>query len=202
MQSIHTQINSLEADQKHIVFVTGPYKSGTSLVTQLVEQRGFFNPASITNSNERGFNSNGGRYETRECSVARSISRQIYLDEKTTRPSKNKGIVGYFAMLENMTNSGIVLKLPSFLWTIDNWISKSKNLGFQVTLFVCIRDKDSLKRAWEKAAWTQNIMEFEPDRLDKMINKANEISSSASNGFKKHIVLFHELINYKNSKSS
>lgn len=56
-----------------VVFVVGPHKSGTSLLTELLAHR-FFDPSRMTNPTERGYGERVPRYLTRECSIVRWIN--------------------------------------------------------------------------------------------------------------------------------
>lgn len=160
--------------QYNLILVCGPYKAGTSLVTRYFEKAGYYNPSTLTNNSEMGHGTNGFRYKTRECSVARSVNNEFLLGKDISSKYIFKGIKGYLKILKNY-NVPAVLKIPNMIYTINYWHDLSITEGLQPFVVVCNRPIDELKEAWKRAPWTKNKLYENQNYPERMLNDTKDM---------------------------
>lgn len=151
-----------------IVLVCGPYKTGTSLITHLLEHKGYFNPATWNNQDEHG-NGLSQRYMTKECSFSREINREILYWLKT--PNFNDiltpSILKYnykeihFNAIKQFISElplGSVIKDPQFTYTLYFWLEVCRSLNKTVKVYFTDRTKSDLITGWNEAYYTKSLL--------------------------------------------
>jgi len=149
------------------IFICGPYKTGTSLITNLAEVAGYNNPAKTNNSNEigKGLTRN---YFTNECIITREINNDILTSSNLL--SFNK--IFKIAIDRNHCDTNIsniiqfissfdvptVLKDGQLAYTLHLWIYACKLLRKNVAVCFTNRDTKELLRAWNKAYYTKYLL--------------------------------------------
>jgi len=162
-----------------ISLVIGLYKSGTSLLTKVIEDNGSSNPSSITNPCEAGYATNGQRYNTRECSVARAIN--ITLSRPQIKLSSyEKMIKGYIELVTLSNGNNIVIKSPHFLRTLPFWCTSLGGANYDLSLHFTDRANGPLLKAWKNAPWTSAMLDENPSVIDDMRRAQNELLSKYS----------------------
>ena len=162
-----------------LVLVCGPYKTGTSLITCLLEQRGYFNPAGFNNQHEHG-NGLSQRYMTKECVVARKINKEILYDASLSNfdgvltplniSKSNIYVTQINAVRQYISElpSGSVVKDPQFTYTLYLWLEACRSLKKTVNVYFTERTEDILVSAWNEAHFTKSLLSRNKSALANM----------------------------------
>lgn len=168
---------------KHIkydlVLVCGAYKTGTSLATHLLEQKGYFNPATLNNKNEHG-NGLSQRYMTKECSASRKINQEILSCSSTSNFDKVLSLSNlkdnfketHFNDIQKFISDlppNTVLKDPQFTYSLYYWVEVCQSLNKKIKVFFTNRPKDDLTTAWNEAYFTKVLLTKNKSALINMI---------------------------------
>lgn len=149
-----------------LLMVCGLYKSGTSLISTIVEKRtDFFNPANENNQLGRALGRNGDFYTTKECNILFDINKMILQDEKYLDTDK---------MLSAYLRSWrmpLILKDPKFVFTLPLWVSAARETNIKTIVLFTHRDYDQLKRSWKNAPFTSLLLEENVDAIDVMLKE-------------------------------
>lgn len=144
-----------------LVLVCGLYKTGTSLITKLIEEYlYFFNPASITNPKERGYAKYLTRYPTKECKLLRQINFQLSSINSFHKHDFDFNLIKHKLIYEylHLWSPPIVLKDPLFVYTLKTWLEISKKYNIKVIVIFTFREIDDMLEAWESAPITANLL--------------------------------------------
>jgi hypothetical protein len=147
-----------------VAIVCGMYKSGTSLLTALLEKCLFTEPSRLTNPRERGFGTRMTRYLTRECGLVRQINHDILRQARSAdlicrdhlhlRTSTWLNVRDYLTMW----HIPIVIKDPQFVFTLQVWLEAAKDTHKRAWVFFVWRRSRQLRRAWKSAPFTRDLM--------------------------------------------
>ncbi|MCW3090475.1 MAG: hypothetical protein JWP81_1544 [Ferruginibacter sp.] len=173
--------------QYEIVFICGLYKTGTSLLTQLIEtDLRYFNPSASTNPNERGYGRKKERYHTRECKQLRSLNLGFINSSKIDERS----IFNYLDTLQKPS----VLKDPQFCFTLCDWYEKAIAMNFNPLIIFTNRELVEIKESWSFAPYTKGLLEN--GKLDLFLAAYNEQIMVAKEKKLSHISIeFNEILN-------
>lgn len=146
-----------------MVFVVGPYKSGTSLLAELLAERGFVDPSSVTNPNERAYGLTVPRYLTHECATLRSVVDQLMPSRVVRGRFRLAGLPGSGGGPSpedylSAWRSPVVLKDPRFVYTLPRWIEAAATLGRRTCVCFTTRDAAGLEEAWRAAPFTRGLL--------------------------------------------
>lgn len=163
-----------------LVIVGGAYKSGTSLLCESIEARGYRNPGRLTNPDEYGHGIGAGLYRTRECSIARDWNRRLVKAGPKETARIERQLTGYLAEIVGELGPKLVLKDPYMKMTALHWFRAAHSLGaYRQTLLLTDRDLPAIKRSWAHSrflTWKErtNTEEFRqlvaPIRHDVLVN--------------------------------
>lgn len=154
---------------KRIRFVSGVFKSGTSLLAEFYEEQGYFNPSRITNPDEYGFGTCGQRYLTRECALARILNISL-IEAATKIKSADKAIRSYLSCLDEFKHPQIVIKAPHFVHTLPLWLGAAQRLSIRVEVALAQRNEQELDVAWRGAPWTKQLLADDPGALAQWLS--------------------------------
>lgn len=182
-------MNKLTAiNQYDLVLVCGAYKTGTSLATHLLEQKGYYNPATINNQHEHG-NGLSQRYMTKECSTARKINNDIlycsgnpyFANVLSLSNQRSNFRYAHFNsihkfILELPPNT--VLKDPQFTYSLYYWLEVFQSLNKKIKVIFTHRPNDDLIIAWNEAYFTKSLL---------IKNKSSLINMTMMTGFHQEI---------------
>jgi hypothetical protein len=137
-------------DGYDVILVCGLYKTGTSLLTEIIENSfSFKNPASKTNPYGMTIGVTTPRYYTRECLVLRRLNAHLMLGKKNSIDIK-----AYLTNLEKPT----VIKDGQFCFTLSLWQDVLNSLDYKVlTLFTC-RNKKDIIHSWDNARHRNGLL--------------------------------------------
>lgn len=159
----------LDPERIDVVFVCGPYKSGTSLMASHIADRGYADPSRITNPAELGHGTSQPRYLTRECSIARAVNKRLlpkrtqlapsrldlhYLHGKLLRRSSLRQPLEYLEAWK----SPIVLKDPCLSFTLGAWLTAAAELFLRPAVCFTTRERRELEVAWAMAPVTRPLL--------------------------------------------
>ncbi|KAB2867991.1 MAG: hypothetical protein F9K37_11250 [Bacteroidales bacterium] len=161
------------------VLVCGVYKTGTSLITHILEEDGYYNPAILNNKLEHG-NGLSQKYMTRECQRTRNINREIIslsknthffkleseISMKATLTKLNINFIKHF-LLELPPNS--ILKDPQFTYTLYYWIEAIAELNKSVKVCFTNRTVADSIMAWNEAYFTKTLLAKNRLALNNML---------------------------------
>jgi len=157
------ELQDLKARENVCVFVAGPYKSGTSLLTSFIENEGFVNPARLEGSRERGYGRAVDRYRTGESKIVRGLNERL-LWHTCGAPASERiiqhaplsfrlEIAAYVSCLP----VSVVLKDPLFCSTLPVWLEATEHEGRRAFVFLTFRDETELKQSWAFAPFTKAL---------------------------------------------
>jgi hypothetical protein len=152
-----------------IVFVVGPYKSGTSLAAGKFSLAGFFNPAQMSNPRERGYGTTVARYHTNECAWLRRVNDQLmpsHAAREKRRLILNLNATGDFSPRRYLSNwrDPIVLKDPRFVYTLPAWLKAADLLHRRILVCFTSRESVKLEQAWRHAPFTRSLLRVNAQR--------------------------------------
>lgn len=165
--------------QYEIVFVVGPYKTASSLVTSYFEVLGYSSPYQYDNPYEAGFGQFDTRYKTRESKTVRNLNIQILRDTGCglngstdisrikCKPATAFDIVSYLRLFPRRQ----VIKDPLFSWTLPIWINASRIADRKCFVIFTQRAHD-LKAAWNIAPFTHELLKSNPSIIETMITSS------------------------------
>jgi hypothetical protein len=135
-----------------VAVVCGPYKSGSSLLTDILEEGGYFDPSRATNPRERAYGTTGGRYLTRECALARTVNESLLGRGTTGRVAL--GPADYLALWP----FPVVVKDPRFVFTLSHWLDAARWLRKSVCVCFTTRPAREIEGAWDDAPYTRGLL--------------------------------------------
>jgi hypothetical protein len=154
-----------------VIFICGPYKTGTSLLAFEIEKLGFFNPASESNRYEKGHGYYDNYYSTKECIYVRHINQNI-IKKKGNRfrfiqSEMNFDIIEYLCSF----NKPCVIKDPLFVYTLHIWLYNISLIGFKPKVYFTFRNNEELLRSWMHAYHTRGLFKENNAIIYKMKEK-------------------------------
>lgn len=161
---------------REFCFVVGPYKTATSLATQILEQLGYVNPAHLDNANDFAVGLSMARYFTRESSIVRELNIQLLDDlgcglkgfsTPTKASPKNNILLDIASFLEVTPGSKVVLKDPLFCWTLRHWLHAADLVNCSPKVVFTRRRTDLLK-AWQNASFTKMLLNDSDSILERI----------------------------------
>ena len=173
-------------EQYEIVFICGLYKTGTSLLTQIIETNlKYFNPSVNTNPNERGYGQKKDRYHTRECKELRSLNSELINSTK-----KDEKLL--YKFLETLQKPS-VLKDPQFCFTLSDWYEKAVEMSFNPLIVFTSRGLEETKESWLFAPYTKGL--FENGKFNLFLTAYHKQIEVAKEKMFSHITLqFNEIL--------
>ncbi len=156
------------ASVRSVIFVTGIYKTGTSLAVDLCTRRELGDPSRQSNPWERGYGASSTRYLTHECSVLRRINEGLL--SSRTKGEKTGGAAPERYLQE--WGRPIVLKDPQFVFSLPRWIIAARRVGREPGVILSHRPAGELLQAWESAPYTGRLLS--QDRLSTFIRGFEE----------------------------
>lgn len=153
MKQVYEQLSSL--DSYDIVFVCGLYKSGTSLLTTILEtkEEPFYNPAQQTNPFGEAVSRDGGNYRTRECHLLFRLNK-LLIRSANNQYNAIHSITSYL----NNYPKPMVLKDPQLLITLPYWLEGTLSSCYKTVVAFTARDKRQLQISWKKAPFTGRVL--------------------------------------------
>lgn len=157
-----------------IIFICGPYKTGTSLAADRLVGIGYHNPAFSNNQNEMGHGLSK-KYFTHECLVTRSLNEEILQRNNLAGFKKvissdalhftSDKIIAYLSSLNQPT----ILKDGQFLYTLKVWVNACNQLKKKYKVIFTSRDRDELSMAWKKGYFTSSLLNYNDNTLQNML---------------------------------
>lgn len=135
--------------QSKIVLVGGAYKTGTSLLTAIIEQNGAINPTYCTSPIEYGHSFGGLLYPTRECIISRTLNRKIVSSTTHERDKLAPHIKAYIRDMLSECGNHLVIKDPYFLFTSQFWAEVTRSLGITLELNLVFRNHKNTFKSWQ-----------------------------------------------------
>lgn len=164
-----------EANTNIVVFVVGLYKSGTSLIAQLVERLGFSNLDDLWDDYVEGVSNS---YLTNESQAVNQQNDKIirfYFGKLHNLPSKNiYTILNKLLLITKLFNSKItkivksqpeqrlVIKDPRFCLTLPLWLSSVGKYS-SVKIIWVIRDRSKVVRSMMKDDWIRSTLHLKTE---------------------------------------
>jgi hypothetical protein len=166
-------------DKPDIIFICGAYKSGTSLITHLLEKKDFYNPASFNNTRERGKGLSQW-YMTKECAVTRKINQTILSSSgihNYTRVISLAELKFKFKEAHLLEIKGFllglpphsVLKDPQFTYTLYYWLEACKLIRRRPMVYFTERPREELISAWNEAYFTRSLLNRNPYAMENVL---------------------------------
>lgn len=184
-----------------IVLVCGIYKTGTSMLTELVENSGFYNPATLTSPFEEGVGRKGDKYLHRECSILSQINVKI-LSDLIHQKSYGGSLVAHYLDDWKRTAERIVLKDPKFIYTLDVWIDNLSELGHKFCILCTERAKNEVFESWTKSPYTSYLLKKNKDSLNEMTAKYGRcLKSMETSGIHFKKITFDEIRHLKSDRN-
>lgn len=154
-----------------LVIVGGAYKSGTSLLCESIEARGYRNPAILTNPSEYGHGISAGLYLTRECSIARKWNRLLVKTDPKEMARIERRLAGYLSeMISELRTTKLVLKDPYMKMTALLWFRAAHSLGVnKLTLQLTDRDQASVNRSWAHSRFLTLKERANPEQFRQLV---------------------------------
>lgn len=134
-----------------LIFVCGLYKTGTSLITEFIENKlGFINPSAVTNNYERAYGKMVDRYYTRECKILRALNSELI----------NSEIVEDNKMEDYLLNLDLpsILKDPQFCLTLNYWYPLAIKIGYNPLIIFTSRNHEEIEISWKFAPYTRKLI--------------------------------------------
>src|SRR5215208_4217470 len=155
---------SFFAPEFQVVFICGLFKTGSSLLTKILSESGYLDPSRLSNPQERGYSTSGGRYLTRECSLVRKINERLLhraaqepaRDDYGTSSSRPLNLSRPIDYLD-LWSFPVVLKDPQFVYTLQPWLKAAKQLGLSTAVYFTYRRQEELTAAWMEAPFTRKL---------------------------------------------
>lgn len=185
--------------EREIILISGPFKSGTSLLCSIIERLGYNNPVHITSPIEYGHGTKVNLYQTRECHIVRDINKKLLtvLDgEKADYISQIK------AYLEDMfyeCGNRIVIKDPYLMFSLDIWAMAATKVNASLSVYITVRDLNSLHRSWKNSSFLSRMMKKYPvfgNRICVPLT-SGVLKRLKENKAKLEIVSYNNLIEWK-----
>lgn len=149
------------ATQFDVVFVVGMHKSGTSLLTEILSLRDFYDPSRLTNPAERGYGNQQARYITRECRIIRHINSHFRPDQRdweSLAPMSVAHAKSLMLAYFRIWNRPIVIKSPFFTYSLLPWVEAANRAGLNTCVCVTTRPAAQLLNAWQCAPFTRGLL--------------------------------------------
>lgn len=154
-----------------LVIVGGAYKSGTSLLCESIEARGYRNPGLLTNPFEYGHGIHAGLYLTRECSLARNWNRRLVNAGTREAARIEKQLAGYLAEMTSELGPKLILKDPYMKMMALHWFRAAHSLGaLKLTYLLTYRDIASVKRSWSHSKFLTRKERTIPEQFRQLIS--------------------------------
>lgn len=154
-----------------LVIVGGAYKSGTSLLCELIEGRGYRNPGLLTNPFEYGHGIHAGLYRTRECSLARHWNRRLATAGPREAAKIEKQLAGYLVDMTFELGPKLILKDPYMKMMALHWFRAAHSLGaLKLTYLLTYRDIASVKRSWAHSKFLTYKERTVPEQFHQLIS--------------------------------
>jgi hypothetical protein len=161
---------------KEITFVVGLYKSGTSIITELVEDMGFMSFGDLWLDSVQGVDN---KYLTRESESVNKLNDKIfdmYFAKLHRLPPlfcygigssiimKNKRLIKYInETIVSQEKTKLVIKDPRFCLTLPIWLSSLSNKCAIRILFV-VRDRNKIIKSWRKDKWCKRFLKIKTSK--------------------------------------
>lgn len=152
-------------NKREIIFVAGLYKSGTSLITKLIEEMGFSNLDDLWDDVVVGVNN---EYLTHESKSVNQLNDKIiryhfgklhrlpplclyaWINRWLLRRGGFKDEI--LTLLNTQRTNKLVIKDPRFCITLPIWLSTARNYGLVKIVWV-IRNRANVVRSWLWDEW-------------------------------------------------
>ena len=135
-----------------VVLVCGPYKSGSSLLTEILAGNGYFDPSRLSNPGERGYGTRGGRYLTYECALARTVNQALL--GRAPAASGPLRVADYLSLWR----FPVVVKDPRFVFTLPHWLAAAGRVGKSMAVCFTVRPAREMEGAWLDAPFTRGLL--------------------------------------------
>lgn len=193
MKRIYEQLSSL--DRYDVVFVCGLYKSGTSLLTTILEtkEKPFYNPAQQTNPSGEAIARDGGHYQTRECSRLFRTNK-LLIRSAFQQYNALRTIADYL----NRYRKPLVLKDPQLLISLPYWLEGALYCNYKPAVAFTCRDEHQIAYSWKEAPFTKHVLHNNSQAIRILLDKQTQQkrfctkSSTAHQDF-----YFDDLIEFK-----
>lgn len=149
-----------------LVFIVGLYKSGTSIITKLIENMGFPNFDDLWEDTVEGVNNN---YLTQESESVNKLNDKIikryystlyrlppfWLYRIRNRIFLRKKIFAdqIHNMIISQKSNKLVIKDPRFCITLPLWLS-ALDSKFSIKVVFVVRNRDNIVKSWLKDQWS------------------------------------------------
>jgi hypothetical protein len=161
------------SSDKNVVLICGPYKTGTSLLASKLENQGYYNPSTLSNSNEHGHGRMDNYYLTKECVEVRRINNKII----SQKPQRFRYVPEYINLeilnYLNELNVPYVLKDPLFVFTLHIWLHNLQILKKKAKVYFTFRDRTELLKSWLHAYHTRGLYNDNKSIIEQMIQYQN-----------------------------
>jgi hypothetical protein len=158
-----------------IVLIVGIYKSGTSLITQLVGKMGFDNLGNLWDDYVEGVEN---RYLTNESKSVNKLNDTIirsYLGRLDKLPpvivykflNNFLSVSGLYKdqiekTIKPQLNHGLIIKDPRFCITLPIWLSSLERFSTVKIIWV-IRDRSKVVKSWMKDSWCRSMLNLKSE---------------------------------------
>ena len=155
---------------RELILIGGAYKSGTSRLCDIIEGYGYANPASITNPLEHGHGVSVQIYQTRECSVARKINKNILSAGVNEQMLIERQIGGYLLDMWQAIGGRLVVKDPCMKLTASHWVRVASMLGTgRITFLLTARDPSAILRSWKNSQFLTREQNIHHERFRRLL---------------------------------
>lgn len=154
-----------------LVIVGGAYKSGTSRLCELIEERGYSNPGLLSNSTEHGHGISSGLYLTRECSIARNWNRRLVKAGPIEAAGIERQLAGYLIDMVCELGPKLVLKDPYMKMTALHWFRAAHSLGAnKLTFLLTDRELLDVHRSWTNSRFITWKERRNPEQFRQLVS--------------------------------
>jgi hypothetical protein len=156
-----------------IIFVVGLYKSGTSIITQLIETMGFQNFDDLWDDSVKGVNND---YMTLESASVNKLNDKIFgmhfsrlyrlsplwlYKMRKTRILRNKEVIeSIIQAVNSQEKPSLVIKDPRFCLTLPIWVASLRDKMPLKIIFV-VRNRKNIIKSWLKDEWCRKFLKIE-----------------------------------------
>lgn len=185
--------------EREIVLISGPFKSGTSLLCSIIERLGYNNPVHVTSPIEYGHGTRVNLYQTRECRIVRNINKKLLTVLEGEKVGYISQIKTYLEDMLYECGNRIVIKDPYLMFSLDIWAMAAIKVDASLSVYITMRDQNSLHRSWKNSSFLSRMMKKYPVFGNRMCAPLTSgiLKRLHVNNAKLGIVLFNNLINQK-----
>ena len=169
-----------------LILVTGLYKSGTSLVTSLIEKMDYSNLNDLWDDEVIGITNEYLTHESRSVNnLNDKIISSFYSSSLGSLPSfwdyklrnailKKKNILDKIRnIISNDSNKNLVIKDPRFCLTIPLWLHSLYKM-YSIKLVFVFRDKNRIIKSWFRDEWCIDTLKIKSEEDALRLSKKYE----------------------------